>query len=251
MRIDVVTLFPDMVTQACGHGITGRALAKGLWRLGVWNPRDFATDAHRTVDDRPYGGGPGMVLMAEPVSRALAAARGAGNTGGAPRRTLYLSPAGAPLTHRAVMELANGPGCVLLAGRYEGIDERVLERHVDDEVSIGDFVVSGGELPALLVIDAIVRQLPGALNDADSAQQDSFADGLLDCPHYTRPETYDGRRVPEVLLSGNHAAIRRWRLKEALGRTWQRRPDLLARRELSAEEEKLLDEFRDQGRPRV
>ena len=243
MRIDVVTLFPDMVTQACGHGITGRALAKDLWRLGVWNPRDFATDAYRTVDDRPYGGGPGMVLMAEPVSRALAAAREAGE----PRRTLYLSPAGTPLTHRAVMQLASGPGCILLAGRYEGIDERVLERDVDDEVSIGDFVVSGGELPALLVIDAIVRQLPGALNDADSAQQDSFADGLLDCPHYTRPETYDGRRVPDVLLSGNHAAIRRWRLKEALGRTWQRRPDLLGRRTLSAEEEKLLSQFRDQG----
>jgi tRNA (guanine37-N1)-methyltransferase len=242
MRIDVVTLFPDLVTHACGYGITGRALAKELWRLRVWNPRDFATDANRTVDDRPYGGGPGMVLMAEPVSRALAAAREAS----APRRTLYLSPAGAPLTHRAVMDLASGPGCILLAGRYEGIDERVLERDVDDEVSIGDFVVSGGELPALLVIDAIVRQLPGALNDADSAQQDSFADGLLDCPHYTRPETYDGRHVPDVLLSGNHAAIRRWRLKEALGRTWQRRPDLLARRALSAEEEMLLDEFRNQ-----
>jgi tRNA (guanine37-N1)-methyltransferase len=244
MRIDVVTLFPDMVSQACGYGITGRARERGLWDLGVINPRDFAIDAYRTIDDRPYGGGPGMVLMAEPVSRALAAAR---ERGSPPRPTIYLSPAGEPLSHRAVMELAGGPGCILLAGRYEGIDERVLEREVDRELSIGDFVVSGGELPALLLIDAIVRQLPGALNDADSARQDSFAGGLLDCPHYTRPETYDGRRVPDVLLSGNHAAIRRWRLAQSLGRTWQRRPDLLAGRALSEEEAALLDEYRQRA----
>jgi tRNA (guanine37-N1)-methyltransferase len=245
LRIDVVTLFPDMVTHAAAYGVTGRAWDRGLWRLGVWNPRDFATDSYRTIDDRPYGGGPGMVLIPEPLARALAAARGAQSASGctAPR-TIHLSPAGAKLTHAAVMALAEEPGVILLAGRYEGIDERLLEREVDAEVSIGDFVVSGGELPALLLIDAVVRQLPGALNDADSARQDSFVDGMLDCPHYTRPETYDGERVPDVLLSGNHAAIRRWRLKQAIGRTWQRRPEMLEGRALSQDEQKLLDEFR-------
>ena len=244
MRIDVVTLFPEMVRHAAGFGVTGRALARGLWQLGLWNPRDFTTDAHRTVDDRPYGGGPGMVMMAEPLAKALAAARAA--QGVARPRTLCLSPAGAPLTHAAVMALAEGSegGVVLIAGRYEGIDQRLLDREIDAEVSIGDFVVSGGELPALLLIDSIVRQLPGALNDAESARQDSFADGLLDCPHYTRPETYDGETVPAVLLSGNHAAIRRWRLMQSLGRTWQRRPDLLRDRALTKEEQALLDEFR-------
>ena len=229
MRIDVVTLFPDMVTHASGYGVTGRARERGLWELGVWNPRDFATDAYRTVDDRPYGGGPGMVLMPEPLSRALAAARAAQAARGiAAPRTIYLSPAGRTADAR------RGDG----VGRQSGMSScwpagtkastsGCIAREVDAEVSIGDFVVSGGELPALLLIDAIVRQLPGALNDADSAQQDSFADGLLDCPHYTRPETYDGERVPDVLLSGHHAAIRRWRLKQAIGRTWQRRPDLL------------------------
>lgn len=248
MRIDVVTLFPDMVSHAAGFGIAGRARERGVWGLGVFNPRDFATDAYRTVDDRPYGGGPGMVLMAEPLARALQAAREAQAASGvAASRTIYLSPAGAPLTHHTVSELALRPGLVLLAGRYEGIDERLLEREVDEEISIGDFVVSGGELPALVLIDAIVRQLPGALNDADSARQDSHADGLLDCPHYTRPETYDGERVPAVLLSGNHAAIRRWRLQQALARTWERRPDLLRQRPLSAEEQGLLDEYRAAG----
>jgi tRNA (guanine37-N1)-methyltransferase len=245
LRIDVVTLFPDMVTHAAAYGVTGRARDRGLWELGVWNPRDFATDSYRTVDDRAYGGGPGMVLIPEPLARALAAARAAQSASGctAPR-TIHLSPAGAKVTHAAVMALAEEPGVVLLAGRYEGIDERLIEREVDAEVSIGDFVVSGGELPALLLIDAVVRQLPGALNDADSARQDSFVDGMLDCPHYTRPETYDGERVPDVLLSGNHAAIRRWRLKQAIGRTWQRRPEMLERRALSQDEQKLLDEFR-------
>jgi len=247
LRIDVVTLFPDMVTQACGHGVTGRALARGSWRLGVWNPRDFATDAYRTIDDRPYGGGPGMVMMPGPLSLALGAAReaqrAAGATGGT---TLYLSPAGTPLTHRAVMDLAvrRDAALTLLAGRYEGIDQRVIDREVDAEVSIGDFVVSGGELPALLLIDAIVRQLPGVLNDAESALQESFVDGLLDCPHYTRPEHYDGAAVPDVLLSGDHAAIRRWRLKQSLGRTWRRRPDLLERRALSDEEQALLAQYK-------
>jgi tRNA (guanine37-N1)-methyltransferase len=247
MRIDVVTLFPEMVLQACGYGITGRARERGVWQLSVWNPRDFATDAYRTVDDRPYGGGPGMVLMAGPLSRALQAARAAQATAGvAPVKTLYLSPAGTPLTHAAVMEFAGDAtkGLVLLAGRYEGIDQRLIDREVDVEVSVGDFVVSGGELPALLLIDAIVRQLPGALNDVESARQDSFADGLLDCPHFTRPERYEDLRVPDVLLSGDHAAIRRWRLKQAIGRTWQRRPELLDRRALSVEEQRLLDEFK-------
>jgi len=234
LRIDVVTLFPDMVSHAAAFGVTGRARERGLWDLGVWNPRDFATDAYRTVDDRPYGGGPGMVLIPGPLALALSAARAAQAAAGvAAPRTIYLSPAGVPLTHGGVMALADEPGVVLLAGRYEGIDERLVAREVDAEISIGDFVVSGGELPALLVIDAVVRQLPGALNDAESAQQDSFADGMLDCPHYTRPETYDGERVPDVLLSGNHAAIRRWRLKQALGRTWLRRPEMLGRRSLS------------------
>jgi tRNA (guanine37-N1)-methyltransferase len=247
MRIDVVTLFPDMVTQAASFGVTGRARDKGLWQLGVVNPRNFADDAYRTIDDRPYGGGPGMVLMAEPLARALAAARSAQRDAGVKSpRTIALSPAGRALTHEKVMQLAAAPGIVLVAGRYEGIDERLLAREVDEEISIGDFVVSGGELPALLVIDAVVRQLPGALNDAQSAEQDSFADGLLDCPHYTRPETYDGERVPDVLLSGNHAAIRRWRLQQALGRTWQRRPDLLEARTLSRDEQALLDEWRHQ-----
>jgi tRNA (guanine37-N1)-methyltransferase len=247
MRIDVVTLFPEMVTQACGYGITGRARERGLWQLGVFNPRDFATDAYRTIDDRPYGGGPGMVLMAAPLARALAATRDARSAAGAARGiTVYLSPAGTPLTHAAVMNFVGEAerGVTLIAGRYEGVDQRLLDREVDCEVSVGDFVVSGGELPALLLIDAIVRQLPGALNDAESAPQDSFADGLLDCPHYTRPERYGEARVPDVLLSGDHAAIRRWRLKQAVGRTWQRRPDLLESRTLSAEERALLDEYR-------
>jgi tRNA (guanine37-N1)-methyltransferase len=247
MRIDVVTLFPQMLTQASAYGVTGRARERGLWQLGVWNPRDFATDAYRTIDDRPYGGGPGMVMMAAPLARALGAARDAQRVAGiAKGRTLYLSPAGTPLSHRAVMDLAGEPdvALTLVAGRYEGVDQRLIDREVDAEVSIGDFVVSGGELPALLLIDAIVRQLPGALNDADSAAQDSFADGLLDCPHYTRPEHYDGEAVPAVLLSGDHAAIRRWRLKQSLGRTWQRRPDLLDRRALSAEEQALLSQYR-------
>jgi tRNA (guanine37-N1)-methyltransferase len=247
MRIDVVTLFPDLVAHACAFGIAGRARERRLWALALWNPRDYATDAHRSVDDRPYGGGPGMVMMAAPLARALGAARAAQAAAGVHgARTLYLSPAGVPLTHAAVMDVVRDAagGVTLLAGRYEGVDQRLIDREVDAEVSVGDFVVSGGELPALLLIDAIVRQLPGALNDAESARQDSFADGLLDCPHYTRPERYEDERVPDVLLSGDHAAIRRWRLMQALGRTWQRRPELLAQRPLTAEERALLDEYK-------
>ena len=246
MRIDVVTLFPEMVTHASAYGVTGRARERGLWQLGVWNPRDYATDAYRTIDDRPYGGGPGMVMMAAPLAAAIGAARKAQREAGAVSgTTLYLSPAGTPLTHERVMQLSREQdgALTLVAGRYEGVDQRLIDREIDCEVSIGDFVVSGGEMPALLLIDAIVRQLPGALNDAESAQQDSFVDGLLDCPHYTRPERYDGEAVPSVLLSGDHAAIRRWRLKQSLGRTWQRRPELLAGRTLSKEEESLLSEY--------
>jgi len=250
MRIDVVTLFPELIEHAARFGVTGRALQRGLWQLGVWNPRDFVTDNHRTVDDRPYGGGPGMVMLGDPLAKALAAARQAQRAGGlGATRTIYLSPAGVPLTHARVAALAAAAGTtgyVLLAGRYEGIDERVLVREVDDEIGIGDFVVSGGELPALMLIDAVVRQRPGVLNDDQSAAQDSFADGLLDCPHYTRPEHDGGEQVPDVLLSGNHAAIRRWRRKQALGRTWERRPDLLLGRALCAEDAALLAEYRQE-----
>jgi len=248
MRVDVVTLFPELIGHAARFGVTGRALERGLWRLTTWNPRDYATDNYRTVDDRPYGGGPGMVMLAEPLAKALAAARGAQRSEGlAATRTIHLSPSGVPLTHRRVAELAAAAeetGYLLLAGRYEGIDERLVGREVDEEIAIGDFVVSGGELPALMLIDAIVRQRPGVLNDAESAAQDSFVAGLLDCPHYTRPERYEGESVPDVLLSGNHAAIRRWRLLQQLARTFERRPDLLRERALSDEEAALLAEYR-------
>ena len=250
-RIDVVTLFPAMVSDAAKVGVTGRAAERGLWSLRCWNPRDFATDAYRTVDDRPYGGGPGMVMMAGPLAAAIAAARGAqAQDGVAGTRVVHLTPAGVPLTHERVMALAarRDEGLVLLAGRYEGIDERLVEQEVDEEVAIGDFVVSGGELPALMLVDAIARQLPGALNDAQSAVQESFATGLLDCPHYTRPEQYGAASVPEVLLSGHHEAIRRWRLEQSLRRTWLRRPDLLEGRTLTKEERELLAKVRDEDR---
>src|SRR5436190_12452595 len=243
MRIDVVTLFPELVEHASRFGVTGRALERGLWQLATWNPRDFTTDNYRTVDDRPYGGGPGMVMLAEPLERALDAVRAAG--GG---RVLYLSPQGLKLDHRKVMALAAEQALTLLCGRYEGVDERLLRRRVDEELSLGDFVLSGGELAAMALIDACVRQLPGALGDEQSALEESFAAGLLDCPQYTRPEVYGGDKVPEVLLSGHHENIRRWRLKQALGRTWLRRPDLLAARPLSEEETKLLAEFQREYR---
>jgi tRNA (guanine37-N1)-methyltransferase len=249
MRIDVVTLFPEMVEHAVGFGVTGRARERGLWQLGVWNPRDYATDNHRTVDDRPYGGGPGMVMLAGPLALAIAAARSAQHAAGvATTRTFHLTPAGKPLTHARVAKLAGtaDAGYIVIAGRYEGIDERLVVREVDDEIAIGEFVVSGGELPALMLIDAIARQLPGALNDAESAAQDSFVDGLLDCPHYTRPETFEGMPVPPVLLSGNHAAIARWRRMQSLGRTQDRRPELLEARTLAKDEQTLLDEYRAQ-----
>lgn len=244
-QFDVITLFPQMFEAVTGWGVTGRARERGLYQLVLWNPRDFAENAHRTVDDRPYGGGPGMVMMAQPLERTILAARTRQASAGIARtRVVYLSPQGRLLDHRLVMELAGQRGLVLLAGRYEGVDERLIGRQVDEEVSIGDYVLSGGELAAMVVMDAVVRQLPGALGDHESAGQDSFANGLLDCPHYTRPEVYEGEPVPAVLLSGNHAEIARWRLKQALGRTWQRRPDLLARRALSEEERALLEEYK-------
>jgi tRNA (guanine37-N1)-methyltransferase len=240
VAFDVVTLFPEMFAAVSDHGITRRAREQGLWGLRLWNPRDFATDNYRTVDDRPYGGGPGMVMLAEPLEKAISAAKT--NRPGA--QVVYLSPQGRPLTHRRVLEMAASKGAILLCGRYEGIDERLIARCVDEEISLGDFVLSGGEIAAMALIDAVVRQVPGALNDADSAIEESFADGLLDCPHYTRPETYAGMMVPPVLLSGHHADIRRWRLKQALGRTWLRRPELVEHRQLSGEETILLEEFK-------
>jgi tRNA (guanine37-N1)-methyltransferase len=251
MRIEVVTLFPELVESAARYGITGRALESGLWTLGTVNPRDYATDRHRSVDDRPYGGGPGMVMLAEPLERAIAVARERlERSGVAGPKVIYMSPQGEPLGHGRVVQLSGEAGWTIVAGRYEGIDQRVVERAIDLELAVGDFVVSGGELPALLLIDAVVRQLPGALNDAQSSVEESFVAGLLDCPHYTRPEVYEGSAVPAVLLSGDHSRIARWRLQQALGRTWLRRPELLAARGMNAEEAKLLEEFRQQQQKR-
>jgi tRNA (guanine37-N1)-methyltransferase len=240
LHFEVVTLFPELIRAHLEYGVTGRAVERGLLEVGTVDPRGFATDPHRTVDDRPYGGGPGMVMKVEPLRTALRAAA-AKLPGGCP--VIYLSAQGRPFEQRAAERLAGSPGAVLLAGRYEGVDQRLVEDAVDEEWSIGDYVLSGGELAALVVIDATARLVPGVLGHADSAQQESFADGLLDWPHYTRPETWEGRGVPEVLASGNHATIARWRLKQALGRTWQRRPDLIERRGLSDEERRLLEEY--------
>jgi tRNA (guanine37-N1)-methyltransferase len=247
LQFDVVTLFPPMFEAVTEAGITGRARERGIYGLVAWNPRDFARNAYRTVDDRPYGGGPGMVMMAEPLDRAVAAARQRQMSAGVQKpRVIYLSPQGRLLNHALVMELAVEQGLVLVAGRYEGVDERAIARAIDDEISIGDFVLSGGELAAMVLIDSIVRQLPGALGDAESASQESFVDGLLDCPQYTRPEVYEGLVVPPVLMSGNHADIGRWRLKQSLGRTWRRRPELLERRGMSVDERSLLEEFKQE-----
>jgi len=233
MRFDVVTLFPEMFVALSGSGITRRALEEGRWSLVTWNPRDFTHDAYRTVDDRPYGGGPGMVMLAEPLAAAIdAASTGQTAQGGPKPRVILLSPQGAPLTHRRVMELKDTAGAVLVCGRYEAVDERLVEHMVDEEISLGDFVLSGGELAAMALIDAVVRQLPGALGAADSAPQDSFADarsGLLDCPHYTRPERWRGMAVPEPLLSGHHARIVAWRHGRSLEATLAKRPDLIAK----------------------
>ena len=244
IQFDVVTLFPPMFDAISQHGITARALENKLYSLSLWNPRDYTTDNHRTVDDRPYGGGPGMVMLAEPLEQAIQAAKARQIAAGVAKpKVIHMSPSGKPLTHELVMALAAEQGLVVLASRYEGVDQRLLDRMVDAEYSIGDYVLSGGELPAMVLMDAIVRQLPGALGDADSAIEDSFVDGLLDCPHYTRPEEYAGEKVPEVLTSGNHAKIKQWRLKMSLKRTRDQRPDLLAVRSLSKEESRLLNEL--------
>jgi tRNA (guanine37-N1)-methyltransferase len=240
MHCEVVTLFPEMVATIAEFGVVGRARRNGLMALGCENPRDHTSDVHRTVDDRPYGGGPGMVMKYEPLARAIAAARER-SPAGSP--VVYLSPQGRVFDQAAASRLAGLPGVILLAGRYEGVDERLIESHVDEELSLGDFVLSGGEIAAMAVIDAVVRMLPGVLGDDESAAQDSFMEGLLDCPHYTRPEEIDGRKVPEVLLSGDHAEIARWRLKQALGRTYLRRPDLIDRMNLTDEQQALLDDY--------
>lgn len=247
MKFSIVTLFPEMFKAITESGITSRAVKNGLIELDYVNPRDFTQDVHRTVDDRPYGGGPGMLMLVEPLLAAIAqarshlAARGVGQP-----KVVYVSPQGKRFDQHAARSFSQQPGMIFLCGRYEGIDERVIELAVDEEWSIGDYVLSGGELPVMAMIDATARLLPGVLGHKDSASEDSFFEGLLDCPHYTRPEDYQGRVVPPVLLSGNHAAIRRWRLKQSLGRTWQRRPDLLEGKTLTSEQAKLLQEYRDE-----
>ncbi len=248
IAFDIITLFPEMFAAVTASGITRRAQELGLYQLNCWNPRDFTTNNYRTVDDRPYGGGPGMVMLAEPLDKAIAAAKAQRVAQGQPvGKVVYMSPQGQPLTHTKVLSLVQEQHLILLCGRYEGVDERLIQRSVDEEISLGDFVLSGGEIAAMAVVDAVVRQLPGALHDAASAEQDSFVQGLLDCPHYTRPEEYQGMRVPDVLLSGHHKIIQRWRLKQSLARTRARRPDLLAQRResgaLTAEESQLLKEL--------
>ncbi|WP_010484682.1 tRNA (guanosine(37)-N1)-methyltransferase TrmD [Pseudomonas sp. S9] len=240
LRVEVITLFPEMFAAISEYGITSRAVKQELLQLTCWNPRSYTSDRHHTVDDRPFGGGPGMVMKIKPLEDALLDAKQAA---GEKAKVIYLSPQGRQLTQSAVRELVNEEALILIAGRYEGIDERFIEAHVDEEWSIGDYVLSGGELPAMVLIDAVTRLLPGALGHAGSAEEDSFTDGLLDCPHYTRPEVYADKRVPQVLLGGNHEHIRRWRLQQSLGRTHERRADLLDSRSLSGEEKKLLEEY--------
>ncbi|MGY4002138.1 tRNA (guanosine(37)-N1)-methyltransferase TrmD [Aeromonas sanarellii] len=240
MWIGVISLFPEMFRAITEHGVTGRAVKSGLLQIECWNPRDFTHDKHRTVDDRPYGGGPGMLMMVQPLRDAIHAAKQAAGDG---VKVIYLSPQGRKLTQAGVTELAMNQKLILVAGRYEGIDERVIQTEVDEEWSIGDYVLSGGELPAMTLIDAVSRLVPGVLGDQASAEQDSFTDGLLDHPHYTRPEVLDGLTVPEALTSGNHEVIRRWRLKQSLGRTWQRRPELINNLALTDEQESLLAEY--------
>ncbi|MBE9395966.1 tRNA (guanosine(37)-N1)-methyltransferase TrmD [Pontibacterium sp. N1Y112] len=241
MWFGVVTLFPEMFEAVKSFGVTGRAVRNGSIELQCWNPRDFTLDKHRTVDDRPYGGGPGMLMKVQPLRDAIHAAKAA--AGGDEVSVIYLSPQGRRLDHNGVQELANRKKLILVAGRYEGIDERLIETEIDEEWSLGDFVLSGGELPAMTMIDAVSRLVPGVLGHQDSATEDSFSDGLLDCPHYTRPEQFDGMQVPGVLLGGNHEEIRRWRLKQQLGRTWKRRPELLDSLELTKEQQALLKDF--------
>ena len=243
MRFDVVTLFPEMITAAASYGVTGRAIERKIVSLSVWNPRDYTHDKHRTVDDRPYGGGPGMVMKYQPLHNAVTSAKQAGS---GTAKVVYLSPQGRPITQVLLSEACDNSHIILVAGRYEGVDERFVEMDCDEEWSVGDYVISGGELAALIVIDAVTRLLPGVLGDEDSARQDSHMNGLLDYPHFTRPEQLEGSSVPGVLLSGNHADIDRWRMKQALGRTWQRRPDLLIKKNLSAEQDYLLQQFKNE-----
>lgn len=244
MWIGLISLFPEMFRAVSESGITARAVRTGLIELRCWNPRDFTEDTYRRVDDRPYGGGPGMVMLVEPLSRAIAAAKAAAATQGLAPKVIYLSPQGRVLKQDGVRELAAETALILLCGRYEGIDERLIRREVDAEWSIGDYVLSGGELPAMVLMDAVTRLLPGALGSEASAEEDSFTDGLLDCPHYTRPEVYEGEAVPAMLLSGDHAAIRRWRRRQSLERTMRRRPDLLEKAALDKEQLQLLGEIR-------
>ena len=245
IHFDAVTLFPEMFDAITRSGVTRRAFENRVYELVLWNPRDFSTNAYRSVDDRPYGGGPGMVMMSEPLETSLKAARQRQRSCGVrDPKVIYFTPQGKVLNHSLVTQLGCHDGLILLCGRYEGVDERLIERQVDYEVSVGDYVVSGGELPAMTLMDALIRQIPGVLGDAESASRDSFVHGLLDCPHYTRPEVYDGAAVPPVLMSGNHAEIDRWRLKQSLGRTWSRRPELLARLTLTAEQKALLEEYK-------
>ncbi len=245
MWIGVISLFPEMFRAITDYGVTGRASRQGLLQINCWNPRDFTHDKHHTVDDRPYGGGPGMLMMVQPLRDAIQAARNAAGEG---VRVIYLSPQGRKLTQAGVAELAQHQKLILVAGRYEGIDERVIQTDIDEEWSVGDYVLSGGELPAMILIDAVSRLVPGVLGDMASAEQDSFTEGLLDHPHYTRPEVMDGLAVPEVLLSGNHESVRTWRLQQALGRTWLRRPELLNNLALTVEQERLLAQFVRQQR---
>lgn len=245
---DVLTLFPEMFNAVTQYGVTGKAWKNRIFELTTWNPRDFSHNSHRTVDDSPYGGGPGMVMMAEPLEEAIMQAKSRQQGLGITHpEVVYLSPQGEKLTHATVKELSLGSGLIFVCGRYEGVDERLIVRQVDREISIGDYVLSGGEIAAMVLIDAIVRQIPGVLGDPESANQDSFVNGLLDYPHYTRPETYRGDQVPEILMSGNHAHIQRWRLQQSLGRTWSRRPDLLETKlahGMTTEEQKLLEEYK-------
>lgn len=240
MWFGVITLFPEMFDAITQHGVTGRAVRSELLSIQCWSPRDFAHDKHRAVDDRPYGGGPGMLMKVQPLRDAIHAAKAAA---GEEVKVIYLSPQGRKLDHKGVQELVSCKKLILVAGRYEGVDERLIGSEIDEEWSLGDFVLSGGELPAMTMIDAISRLVPGVLGHQDSAGEDSFVEGLLDCPHYTRPESIEGRHVPDVLLSGNHENIRRWRLKQQLGRTWQRRSDLLEKLILTAEQQALLTDY--------
>jgi tRNA (guanine37-N1)-methyltransferase len=240
MKVGIISLFPEMFNAITNFGVTGQAVKKGLLSVETWNPRDFTHDKHRTVDDRPYGGGPGMLMMVQPLRDAIHAAR---QSVDGPAKVIYLSPQGRKLDQAGVEELAQNENLILICGRYEGVDERIIQQEVDEEWSIGDFVLTGGELPAMTLVDAVVRFVPGVLGDFASAEEDSFANGLLDCPHYTRPEVLDGQEVPKVLLSGNHKDISRWRLKQSLGRTWLRRPELLENLALTDDQELLLAEF--------